>query len=279
MCLAILDGQGRISMTVKRTVANCLKKLGMEETVRDIFYGLTGRWLPKKVMLHGIPAKFFVTTSHAADTVHLLPEESEAQEWFVKHIRPGDVVWDIGANVGQWAVYCARALSQGGRLYCFEPGPQVSRLLRRTLAVNHLELAYVLPYALSDRDGEAQLFLGVGDSSLSSLERRTDGFPVQDTGISIQTMSAASVVAQGLSSAPHLIKLDAEGSEWSILKGFSEAIWAACHTLLVEVHPLLLKTMGGSMEEIRQLLKEKGFFIEQAIPRSTIQLWLCRKQM
>lgn len=37
-------------MTVKRTVANCLKKLGMEEKVRDIFYGLTGRWLPKKVI-------------------------------------------------------------------------------------------------------------------------------------------------------------------------------------------------------------------------------------
>ncbi len=267
-------------MMIKRTMATCLKKLGIEESVRDIYYGLTGRWLPKKVMLHGKPAWFFVTTSHAADTVHLLPEESEAQEWFVKHIRPGDVVWDIGANVGQWAVYCARALSQGGRLYCFEPGPEVSRLLRRTLAVNRLlEQADVLSLALSDTDGEAQLYMGVGDSSLSSLGRRTDGFPVRDEGIAIRTMTAASVVAQGLSSAPQLIKLDAEGSEWLILKGFCEAIWTACHTLLVEVHPLLLNTMGGSAEEIRQLLERKGFTIEQAIPRSTIQLWLCRKQM
>ena len=62
--------------------------------------------------------------------------EATKQGTFVRHLRPGDVVWDIGANVGFFALLAARRVAPGGRVHAFEPLPDNLRWLRRHLELN-----------------------------------------------------------------------------------------------------------------------------------------------
>lgn len=57
-------------------------------------------------------------------------------------IRPGDTVFDIGANQGFFTVYAARKANRG-KVYSFEPVPVLAQALKRNVAVNKLTHAYV----------------------------------------------------------------------------------------------------------------------------------------
>jgi len=262
---------------MKKALIQVAKKLNIEESLRNLYYKTFGRLIPKHVLIHGVATKCYVLSAHSADAVHILPDEAEVQNWLVQQLNRDDVVWDIGANVGQWAIYCARAVSQGGHVFCFEPEPTLCRMLRKTLAANGLLHAEVLQLALGDHDGDAQLYVGVNDSSISSIAPRADQLPVQTFGIRIDMATGAGVVRKGLAKLPQAIKLDAEGAECAILKGFDEQIWSSCRLLIVEVHPLLLPALNSSLEEIRDLLTQHGFRIEKVRHRSTVQLWMCVK--
>lgn|GEM_PF-1462148 len=262
--------------SMKQRMKQWLRSTGLEEQVRNVYYRLLGPYIPKRVVIHGEPSRCYVSSAQAADHLHVLPEEEVVQHWFISQLKPDDNVWDIGANVGQWAICCARAVPRG-RVCLFEPQPDLARLLRKTLLANGFEHADVLCLALGDKDGEALLYVGVDDSSVSSLHPRADNLPVQSSGLPVQVASSSGIVREGLAPLPQAVKLDAEGAELAILRGFDQPIWDSLRLLMVEVHPLLLPEMGGSKEDVKDLLARNGFIVEHIKYRSTVELWMCRK--
>ena len=64
-------------------------------------------------------------------------------------MKPGDVLWDIGANVGLYSIYAAK--KHGIKVFSFEPSIFNLELLGRNCAVNSVSsLITILPFALSD---------------------------------------------------------------------------------------------------------------------------------
>src|SRR5882724_6714622 len=49
--------------------------------------------------------------------------EKDTVDWFRSNLRPGMVVLDIGANVGQYTLIAAGAVGPNGRVHAFEPNP------------------------------------------------------------------------------------------------------------------------------------------------------------
>src|SRR5512147_1317925 len=87
---------------------------------------------------HGIVAAF-ATDLPIAKSLARYGEWAEAElQTLLALIRPGDVVLDVGAHVGIFALAFARRVASHGRVVAFEPQPALFDLLKRNLADNHV---------------------------------------------------------------------------------------------------------------------------------------------
>src|SRR3954467_11468833 len=82
-------------------------------------------------------------------------EEHEI-DTFLGTVRPDDTVWDVGANIGIYAVLLSRAAHRG-HVVSFEPVTETRERLMGNIARNGLTNVTVEPVALSDREGRAHM--------------------------------------------------------------------------------------------------------------------------
>lgn len=143
------------------------------------------------------------------------PREEEEQEVFRMLVSEGQVVYDVGANIGMHTTLLASLVGSSGHVYAFEPNPAMVRLLRHTL--DGLQNAELFPVALSDRSGEAKLFIPE-DSSLGSLANWTEGrFKTEEQICNLSTLDELAGI-EGLRQ-PDFIKCDVEGAELDVFLG------------------------------------------------------------
>src|SRR5436305_3159878 len=95
--------------------------------------------------------------------------ESSVQEAMIRHLGPGGVLYDVGANVGFFSLLAARIAGPAGFVYAFEPAPENVRAIEANTALNGFENITVIPKAVAARPGTARLQL-VDDQSWSKLE-------------------------------------------------------------------------------------------------------------
>lgn len=75
-------------------------------------------------------------------------------------LKPGMTVWDLGANIGYYAIMEAKLVGTKGKIYAVEPSPSNIELLKKNIALNHCEeTVEVSPVGISNRNGEAEFFL------------------------------------------------------------------------------------------------------------------------
>jgi FkbM family methyltransferase len=149
-----------------------------------------------------------------------------------RFVRPGDVVWDFGANMGMFAVPAA---TRAKFTLAVEPDPFNQLLLQRTRLANP-DLAFdVMPVALSDAIGVSQFAIPERGRSANSLVETSFGSQMGGTR---QLYSVMTVTADWLLShfaAPNFVKIDIEGAELMVLRGATK--------LLNEVRPVIIVEM------------------------------------
>lgn len=146
-----------------------------------------------------------------------------------QHLRGGDFV-DVGAHVG---MYTVAAGLEGGRVLAFEPNPLARAQLGGNIALNGLRNVLVIPKAVADAPGRAQLHVpATPDPSFSSLAggRFAEGTPVD---VEVTTVDAE-VEAAGI--APRVVKVDVEGGELAVVEGMQRTLATHRPALLVEVN-------------------------------------------
>ena len=160
-------------------------------------------------------------------------------------IRPGDVMWDIGAHHGYVTLCAANRVGPGGHVYAFEPSARNRRLLERHLAWNDVRNATALPWALSAADGEARF----GGNGTSKMMRLGHGDEV------VQTRTATTLLRDNGLRAPTFLKIDVEGAEADVLRGFAELLPRDAR-LFIGVHH------RKADEECCALLEAAGFRLQ-----------------
>ncbi len=87
--------------------------------------------------------------------------EAEEQKWFAERVKNGDVVYDIGANVGIYTLLASRLVGNEGKVYAFEPLPENIEFLKKHLVLNDCRNTEVVESAVSVRSGTTH-FRGSG---------------------------------------------------------------------------------------------------------------------
>lgn len=152
------------------------------------------------------------------------------QSALARHLRPGDVFYDVGANVGFFTLLGARLVGEAGRVYAFEPLPDNLQALRRNLSLNDAGQVEVLGVAAAERTGTARLVV-----TESSLGARL-GPPEAADGLVVETLALDdAVVGRGLL-PPSLLKIDVEGAEGAVLRGMRSVLAEHRPIIICEVH-------------------------------------------
>jgi FkbM family methyltransferase len=140
--------------------------------------------------------------------------EREDRELFRNLVKPGDTVYDIGANIGYHTALFASLAGPPGRVYAFEPQPSLLPNLRRTIA--GIPIATLFELALSNTESDLELHVpSHGYHMLASM-----GDPGVDSRIVLcKTATLDKLYSSGQIAAPDFIKIDVEGAEPLVFDG------------------------------------------------------------
>lgn len=153
--------------------------------------------------------------------------EHAKQRLFARMLHSGDVVFDLGANVGFYTLLAAAKVGDAGRVIAFEPLPDNVRRIHQHLRLNHVKNVRVMEGAVGLRNGTARFephasnamgkisTKGSVDVSLFSLDALTDSKTIPD---------------------PALMKVDVEGAEFDVLRGASRMLERARPAILLATH-------------------------------------------
>lgn len=195
----------------------------------------------------GLPAGRNVTTTRHGFKMEV--DRLDAIKWYVHYygefepqisaawkrlLKPGNVVVDIGGNVGYHALLAAECVGAGGKVLTFEPASQNFKDLVANVSWNSSTQVSVLPIAISDRPGEVFIrYAGDNEQGSSSIVRG-DG-----PGQIVKAISFAEIASYTPLNSIDLIKIDVEGAEPLVIDGMMPVIDQLKPTcaIFVEVGP------------------------------------------
>ena len=134
-------------------------------------------------------------------------------------VKPGSVIWDIGANMGLFSFAAAGLAGRRGHVYAFEPDTFMVSLLRRSARLNSLAAPVeVIPCAVSDAVALARFNIAKRSRTSNSLEgfgmSQTGGVREEQTVLTVTLDWAAKQIPM-----PDVLKIDVEGAELGVFGG------------------------------------------------------------
>jgi FkbM family methyltransferase len=199
-------------MTLERLLRLPLRLVPPGKSVRILSGGLRGwRWI----------------TGASTHGCWIGTYERHTQKLFREHIRPGGVVYDIGANAGFFTLLASRLTGQRGRVFAFEPLPRNLGYLRDHVRLNHATNVTVLPLAVAAHEGTARFHVA-GSPSMGGLSATGE--------IEVSLESLDHLLRSGALPRPDFIKMDIEGGEDDALAGAAEVLRTPGLTLLLSTH-------------------------------------------
>ncbi len=177
---------------------------------------------------------------------------------YLKLLRPNDVVFEVGVNIGWYAILAAPNIP-GGSIHAFEPDPGARRAAKENLvqvSKIHSIPFRLSPYAVADRIGHATFYRTLS-SNHGSLLPQVHSYHIGT--IEVPTITLDEYCKQN-DIWPTVVRMDIEGGEFAAFRGMKEVL-EKHPFLFVEVHDRVVPR--SEVVELFQLLVNSGY--EKAI--------------
>lgn len=216
------------------------------------------RWLEKGALRvpqgHAAGLRFdmaYLPISHAhVGSIAFGNLESSVQEAMIRHLGRGGVFYDIGANLGFFALLGAHLAGlEEGHVYAFEAAPDNADAIRRNAWLNGTPNVHVIAKAVSARAGVGRLQV-VDDQSWSKLEEYGE-HPFTAKVIDVDMVAIDDLVAAGDVLPPTVVKIDVEGAEIAVLEGMRRTI--------DEHRPAIICELHETHKEFAAAMREHGY--------------------
>lgn len=177
---------------------------------------------------------------------------------FVEVVKPGALLYDVGANAGIYSLLAARL---GARTVAFEPAVAAAALLRDHLELNGLAVE-VVEDVVCDREGSITFYEqgSATTSSLSEASARTGEAFLDDPVLAVERPATTiDAFSRARGEWPDVVKVDVEGAELRVLRGARGWLQRRRGVLLLEVHPWSLAQLDATPADVFDLLASHGW--------------------
>lgn len=190
-------------------------------------------------------------------------------------IKPNDIVLDIGAHIGTFAVYAAQKARQGA-VFAFEPEPENFDFLRKNKIINRLQNLKTYNLGVNSAGKDFVLYISRSNTAGHS------SFP--DTSaekITVKAITLEEIIKKNKLNRVNYLKMDAEGAEFDIILNTPKFILKRVDKIVMEYHDF---SSEHNHKDIIQYLESCGFevFIEgtmlQTLIVKTGTLWAIKRQ-
>jgi FkbM family methyltransferase len=189
-----------------------------------------------------------------------LDYERDTLQSFRRLLTPGEVVWDVGANLGIYTLIATQLVGEKGQVVSWEPSPPVFRYLQQHYAANGSPATVTLiPEAIHDGSVASVPFLLDLQDGFSSTGRVSSTLGQQTCPV---PAAALDDWCDRLSRPPDVVKVDVEGAELFVLRGAARLMAGMTSrrpVFLLAVHPMFLPNLGCQPEQIPALLHERDY--------------------
>jgi FkbM family methyltransferase len=227
---------------------------------------------------------------YAASETKFVYKEIFEDRAYLRHgitLSKGDCVWDIGANIGLFAVFLQENF-EDVQVHSFEPSPEIFRILAANTA-RYGKRVVAHCCGIAGREGEATFTFYPNYSIMSGfhadvrqdgrtlragiLREWTERYPDepspeerflddiidsvlgQKQEIVCRLRTISQLIEETHTQGIDLLKIDAEGSELDILSGIRDDHWPAIRQIVMEIHD----AEGSVATSIVKVLAERGF--------------------
>jgi len=177
--------------------------------------------------------KFLVDRRDLGLSVHLMLDgywEFWATDFILRHLKPGQVAFDVGANLGYYAVLMADCVGPKGHVHVVEPNPHLAVLIEKNLGLNGFTEVTTRHRAAAFSTSGVQLRFAA-----EAHDPKNGHLLAPDAAAAPAEYAVRSICLDDLADRPaHFIKVDVEGAE--------EAVWHGMQRLL-DVSPEVIVLM------------------------------------
>ncbi len=206
----------------------------------------SSRWAETKFVSRGREFEFF----HDDEEDHIFQAIAKSGNFYelgllnalAPLISPGDLILDVGANIGNHCIYFAGIC--GARVIAFEPNPTALRILKKNIAANGLEhLIEIRSHALGNAAAQAvPNTTCAGNLGATSLKLAPNG-----------KISVTRLDDEDFTGTPKLLKIDVEGMDLAVIEGARNLLSGAQPIIAVEAAD------RSNFDAIATILHESGY--------------------
>jgi FkbM family methyltransferase len=186
--------------------------------------------------------RIYASAADAAVGKHVCAGNYEPEVTTVvrRFVREGMHAVDIGANIGYFAMLCARLVGGAGKVTAIEPNPRNVRLLEASRRANGFEHVTIVQMAAGRDIGLLSLNTSHSNGTTSALRTGIDAVLAADM---VPCMPLDTILATA--KPIDFIKVDVEGAEYNALFGCVETIRRCRPVIVSEFSPNLMPGISG----------------------------------
>lgn len=222
-------------------------------------------------------ANMVVDTRDQLVAPHLLLDgiwEPHITKWMTAAVKPGDIFFDVGANVGYYSLLAGRIVGPSGKVVAVEAHPNTARLLRRNVVLNGL-IGVVTVWERAAWSSSTNLTFKQRDnyaanSSVGSLEdSELQKLDDSETEIKVEAVRVDDLLVD--IDRVDVMKIDVEGSEVQAVRGMERLLAASPDIkVMFEWSPGQIEMVGDEPRALLDALEGHGlsfFLIEDGLAR------------
>lgn len=210
----------------------------------------------------GVGAGLWFRGAGAGDAYGSGTNELPVQEALRRTCNPGDVFFDIGANVGFFTMIGARLVGTQGLVVAFEPIRSNAQAVRTNAELNAFTHVRVREEAVADQVGHVEMYATehVGGATLCST-----GIAPADTvrRVRVAQVSIDALIGAGKLPAPNVVKIDVEGAELAVVDGMAGVLDRHRPIVVYEVDDAEREAFETRTRSVEHALTAHGYRIER----------------
>ncbi len=198
--------------------------------------------------------------------------EPDVSYFLTNVLQPGDTMIDVGGHVGYFSLLASQVVGPAGQVFTYEPEAANAGRLRGHLERNRAGNVIVLERALGEIAGEARLHVNADNAGGHALWNVGE-FPTNDRSRArpetrlVPVGTLAELLDPTVGQRVRLVKIDAEGSEYRILKGGMLFLLAReVPHVICEINEFGLNQMGASGRTLRAFMAACGYTCYRLLP-------------